>query len=45
MDLKHFVPKANDYSILRTEGEKMVTIVLPGGTFTPKQIHLEKKIG
>jgi 3-hydroxyacyl-CoA dehydrogenase/sugar lactone lactonase YvrE len=38
-------PKANDGSILRSnlDGRNMTTIVPPGGTFTPKQIVLEKK--
>jgi DNA-binding beta-propeller fold protein YncE len=37
-------PKANDGSILRSDldGHHMVTIVPPGGTFTPKQITIDK---
>ena len=37
-------PKANDGSILRSDldGRKMTTIVPPGGTFTPKQLQIEK---
>jgi hypothetical protein len=40
-------PKANDGSILRSDldGGNMTTIVPPGGTFTPKQLQLEKKSG
>jgi len=40
-------PKQNDGSILRSDldGRNMSTIVPPGGTFTPKQIQLEKKSG
>jgi DNA-binding beta-propeller fold protein YncE len=40
-------PKANDGSILRSDldGGNMATIVPPGGTFTPKQIQLDKKNG
>ena len=39
--------KKNDGSIFRSDldGKNMITIVPPGGTFTPKQIHLEKKSG
>ena len=39
--------KANDGSILRSDldGKNMTTIVPPGGTFTPKQLQLEKKNG
>ena len=39
--------KANDGSILRSDldGKNMITIVPPGGTFTPKQLQLEKKNG
>ena len=39
--------KANDGSILRSDldGKNMTTIVPPGGTFTPKQLQLEKKSG
>jgi sugar lactone lactonase YvrE len=38
-------PKANDGSILRSDldGRNLQTIVPPGGTFTPKQIQLERK--
>ena len=38
-------PKANDGSLLRSDldGKNMATIVPPGGTFTPKQLQLEKK--
>src|ERR1700726_4590953 len=38
-------PKKNDGSILRSDldGKNMITIVPPGGTFTPKQLWLEKK--
>src|SRR5712692_4876834 len=38
-------PKADDVSILRSDldGRNMTTIVPPGGTFTPKQLQLEKK--
>ena len=40
-------PKANDGSILRSDldGKNMTTIVAPGGTFTPKQLQIEKKTG
>ncbi len=40
-------PKANDGSILRSDldGRNLTTIVAPGGTFTPKQIQIEKKSG
>ena len=40
-------PKRNDGSIVRSDldGKNMVTIVPPGGTFTPKQLQLEKKSG
>ena len=39
--------KENDGAILRADldGKNMITIVPPGGTFTPKQIKLEKKSG
>jgi DNA-binding beta-propeller fold protein YncE len=39
--------KKNDGSIFRSDldGKNMITIVPPGGTFTPKQLHLEKKSG
>ena len=37
-------PERNDGSIMRADlnGRNMVTIVPPGGTFTPKQLQLEK---
>lgn len=40
-------PKKNDGAILRSDldGKNIVTIVPPGGTFTPKQLQLEKKSG
>jgi hypothetical protein len=40
-------PKSNDGSIMRSDldGTNLVTIVPPGGTFTPKQLKLEKKSG
>ncbi len=40
-------PKANDGSILRSDldGGNLTTIVPPGGTFTPKQLQIEKKSG
>ncbi len=40
-------PKANDGSIFRSDldGRNMITIVPPGGTFTPKQLQLDKKSG
>jgi DNA-binding beta-propeller fold protein YncE len=40
-------PKTNDGSILRSDldGKNMTTIVAPGGTFTPKQLQLEKRTG
>ena len=39
--------KANDGSILRSDldGKNITTIVAPGGTFTPKQLQIEKKTG
>ena len=39
--------KSNDGSILRSDldGKNMVTIVPPGGTFTPKQLQLDKENG
>ena len=39
--------KENDGAVLRSDldGKNIVTIVPPGGTFTPKQLHLEKKSG
>jgi hypothetical protein len=38
-------PKANDGSILRSDldGKNITTIVAPGGTFTPKQLQMERK--
>jgi len=40
-------PKANDGSILRSDldGRHMTSIVPPGGTFTPKQLQLDKENG
>jgi DNA-binding beta-propeller fold protein YncE len=40
-------PKASDGSILRSDldGKNMTTIVAPGGTFTPKQLQIEKRTG
>ena len=40
-------PKKNDGTILRSDldGKNIVTIVPPGGTFTPKQLQFEKKSG
>lgn len=40
-------PKRNDGSIMRSDlsGKNMITIVPPGGTFTPKQLQLERKTG
>ena len=40
-------PKANDGSILRSDldGRNLTTIVPPGGTFTPKQLQIEKTTG
>jgi DNA-binding beta-propeller fold protein YncE len=40
-------PIANDGSILRSDldGKNMTTVVPPGGTFTPKQLQLEKESG
>ena len=40
-------PNMNDGSIMRSDlnGKNMVTIVPPGGTFTPKQLQLEKRSG
>jgi len=40
-------PKANDGTILRSDldGRNMATIVASGGTFTPKQIQLDKRNG
>ncbi len=41
------VPRQNDGSIERADldGQNCVTIVGEGETFTPKQLHLEKKTG
>src|ERR1700719_5017704 len=40
-------PKANDGSILRSDldGRNVTTIVPSGGTFTPKQLQIDKKYG
>jgi hypothetical protein len=40
-------PKKNDGSIFRSDldGKNMITIVPPGGMFTPKQLQLDKKNG
>ena len=40
-------PKKNDGSIFRSDfdGNNMIAIVAAGGTFTPKQLQLEKKSG
>jgi DNA-binding beta-propeller fold protein YncE len=40
-------PKANDGTILRSDldGRRMVTIVPPGSTFTPKQLTIDKATG
>jgi len=40
-------PQTNDGSILRSDldGKNMTTVVPPGGTFTPKQLQLEKERG
>ncbi len=40
-------PKRNDGSIMRSDlnGMNMITIVPPGGTFTPKQLQLETRSG
>jgi hypothetical protein len=40
-------PNRNDGSIMRSDlnGKNMITIVQPGGTFTPKQLQLEKRSG
>src|SRR5262249_22488794 len=39
--------KKNDGSILRSDldGKNMIAIIPPGGTFTPKQLQLDKKSG
>jgi len=38
-------PKKNDGSIMRSDlnGKNMIAIVPPGGTFTPKQLQLDKR--
>ena len=38
-------PNRNDGSIMRSDlnGKNMITVVPPGGTFTPKQLQLEKR--
>src|SRR3984957_11896796 len=40
-------PKANDGCIFRSDldGKNMTAVVPPGGTFTPKQLQLEKESG
>ena len=40
------IPNVNDGSIERADldGQNRTMIVPPGGTFTPKQIHLDKNI-
>ena len=40
-------PKRDDGLIMRSDldGRNMITIVPPGGTFTPKQLQLEKRSG
>jgi hypothetical protein len=40
-------PKRNDGSIMRSDlnGKNMITIVPPGGTFTPKQLQLKERSG
>ena len=40
-------PKKNDGTIFRSDldGKNIVTIISPGGTFTPKQLQLEKNSG
>ena len=40
-------PERNDGSIMRSDldGKNMITLVPPGGTFTPKQLQLEKRSG
>jgi len=40
-------PKANDGTIFRSDldGRNMTTIVAPGGTFTPKQLQVDKPNG
>lgn len=40
-------PKTNDGSIMRSDlnGENIITVIPPGGTFTPKQLQLDKRSG
>jgi len=40
-------PNTNDGSIMRSDldGKNMISIVPPGGTFTPKQLRMEKESG
>jgi len=40
-------PKANDGSIFRSDldGRNLTTIIAPGGTFTPKQLQIDKANG
>ena len=40
-------PERSDGSIMRSDlnGKNMITIVPPGGTFTPKQLQLERRSG
>jgi sugar lactone lactonase YvrE len=40
-------PERNDGSIMRSDlnGKNMITIIPPGGTFTPKQLQLETRSG
>jgi DNA-binding beta-propeller fold protein YncE len=40
-------PKANDGTIFRSDidGRNMTTIIAPGGTFTPKQLQIDKPDG
>jgi DNA-binding beta-propeller fold protein YncE len=40
-------PKANDGTIFRSDldGRNMTTIIAPGGTFTPKQVQIDKPNG
>ncbi len=40
-------PKRNDGSIMRSDldGQNIITVVPPGGTFTPKQLQMEKRSG
>ena len=41
------IPRENDGSIERVDlnGRNRITIISPGDTFTPKQLHLEKSTG